>query len=91
MRLAGSRAADKHDIALVGDEVATQQITQQRLVDRRVRRSRSLDVLGQRQLGDVIWYLIERACFSAISAGKRSPTIFGGSCWRLMPLAMTSS
>ncbi|WP_223191466.1 hypothetical protein [Paracoccus thiocyanatus] len=30
----------------------------------------------------VIWYLIERACFSLISAFSRSPTICCGSCCR---------
>jgi PAS domain-containing protein len=33
----------------------------------------------------------ERACFSAISALSRSPTIRDGSCRRLMPVVITSS
>jgi len=37
------------------------------------------------------WYLIERACFSAISALSRSPRMRGGSCRRLMPVDITSS
>jgi hypothetical protein len=39
----------------------------------------------------VIWYLIERACFSAISAASRSPTTRCGSCWRFTAVAMISS
>jgi hypothetical protein len=31
-------------------------------------------------LAMVIWYLIDRACFSAISAVSGSPTMRGGSC-----------
>src|SRR3954471_24199492 len=37
------------------------------------------------------WYLIERACFSLISALSRSPTMRCGSCWRLTAVAMISS
>jgi hypothetical protein len=47
--------------------------------------------LASGSLAIVIWYLIERACFSAISALSRSPTMRGGSCRRLMPVAITSS
>lgn len=39
----------------------------------------------------VIWYLIERACFSAISAWSRSPTIFWGSWARFTATLMISS
>ena len=39
----------------------------------------------------VIWYLIERACFSAISAESRSPTMRWGSCWRFTAVVMISS
>src|SRR3954453_232922 len=39
----------------------------------------------------VSWYLIERACFSAISARSRSPTIRWTGCWRFSPSAITSS
>jgi hypothetical protein len=35
--------------------------------------------------------LIERACFSAISAASSSPMIRAGSYWRLIAVAMTSS
>jgi hypothetical protein len=37
------------------------------------------------------WYLIERACFSLISAVSRSPMMRCGSCWRLTAVAMISS
>jgi hypothetical protein len=39
----------------------------------------------------VIWYLIERACFSLISAPRRSPTTFWGSCCRFTAVATISS
>ncbi len=47
--------------------------------------------LASGSLAVVIWYLIERACFSAISAASRSPTIRCGSCWRFTAVAMFSS
>ena len=47
--------------------------------------------LASGSLAMVIWYLIERACFSAISAVSRSPTTRWGSCWRLTAVAMISS
>src|SRR6187402_2059814 len=39
--------------------------------------------LASGSLAIVSWYLIERACFSLISALSRSPTMRWGSCWRL--------
>lgn len=42
-------------------------------------------------LAIVIWYLIERACFSEISAWRRSPTTRLGSCWRFTAVEMISS
>src|SRR5436305_1488513 len=91
MRLAGAGSTDQHSIALFGQEGAARQIADQRLVDRRAGKVEVADVFGQRQLAMVSWYLIERACFSAISALSRSPTIRGGSCRRLMPVVITSS
>src|SRR5271169_411240 len=38
--------------------------------------------LASGSLAVVSWYLIERACFSLISASRRSPTMRWGSCWR---------
>ena len=52
MRLAGAGAADQHDVALLGEEVAAGEIADQRLVDRRAGEVEVVDVLGQRQLGD---------------------------------------
>ncbi len=42
-------------------------------------------------LATVSWYLIERACFSEISAFRRSPTKRCGSCLRLSAVASVSS
>ena len=46
--------------------------------------------LASGSLAMVIWYLIERACFSAMSEVSSSATTWG-SCWRLMAVAMISS
>jgi hypothetical protein len=42
-------------------------------------------------LAIVSWYLIERACFSSISALSRSPTTRCAECWRFTASAITSS
>src|SRR6202011_2066403 len=47
--------------------------------------------LASGSLAILSWYLIERACFSVISALSRSPTRRWGSCWRLTAVAMISS
>ncbi|MDT4868427.1 hypothetical protein FQZ97_1033890 [compost metagenome] len=52
MALSGSRAADEHDIALIGDEGAGSQLPYQGLIDRRIVEGEVVDVLGERQLGD---------------------------------------
>jgi hypothetical protein len=39
----------------------------------------------------VIWYFLDRACFSLISAVSSSPTILGGSSFFLTAVAMISS
>ncbi|VVC57298.1 hypothetical protein RHAL1_P00044 (plasmid) [Beijerinckiaceae bacterium RH AL1] len=39
----------------------------------------------------VIWYLMDRASFSSISALSRSPTRRWGSCWRLTAVVTISS
>jgi hypothetical protein len=54
-------------------------------------KSKSSLSLASGSLAIVSWYLIERAFFSAISALSRSPTMRGGSCRRLRPVAITSS
>jgi hypothetical protein len=46
-------------------------------------KAKSSSSLARGSLATVIWYLIERACFSESSAVSRSPTILCGSCWRL--------
>ena len=43
-------------------------------------KSKSSMSLASGSLAIVSWYLIERACFSAISAVRREPTMRGGSC-----------
>jgi hypothetical protein len=52
MRLARSGAADEHDVALMGEEVAAGEVAHQGLVDRRAVEGEVVDVLGQGQLGD---------------------------------------
>ncbi|AMJ47000.1 hypothetical protein APX01_05485 [Cereibacter sphaeroides] len=91
MALAGACSADEHDVALVGDEapVASSR-TRASLTGVPVKSNCSMSFTSG-SLAIVIWQRIERACFSAISDWSRSPTILGGSCWRLMPFAMTSS
>jgi hypothetical protein len=91
MRFAGAGSADQYDIALFGKEGAACQIADRRFVDRRVGEVEVVDVFGQRQLGNRQLILIERACFSAISALSRSPTMRAGSCRCLMPVVITSS
>src|SRR6185312_12606069 len=51
MRLPGPGAADEDGIALIGDEGAGGEITDQRLVDGGVGEVEVVDILGQRQLG----------------------------------------
>ena len=80
MRRARTGTADEHGVALIGDEGAGGEVAHERLVDGRAGEVEVVYVLGQRQLGDGDWYLMERACFSAISADSRSPTTLGGSC-----------
>ena len=91
MRLAGAGPADQHDVALLSDEAAAGEIAHQALVDRRALELEAVDVLGQRQLRDGQLYLIERACFSEISAFSRSPAKRCGSCRRLRAVARISS
>ena len=89
--LAGARAADQHQIALMRKEAAAGELAHQRFVDRRVGESELVDLLGEGSLATVSWYLIERACFSLSSATSRSPTIRCGSCWRFTAVATISS
>ena len=52
MGLAGAGPADQHDVALLGDEAAAGEVTDERLVDRRALELEVVEVLGKRQLGD---------------------------------------
>src|ERR1700704_1902502 len=88
MGFAGAGPADQHGIALVGDEAAAGEVVHERLVDRRALELEGGGVLGERQLGDGELVLIERSCFSSISALSRSPTMRWGSCWRVTAVAM---
>ena len=71
--LARAGPADQHDVALLGDEAATGEIAHQAFVDWGVLKHEAVDILGERQLGDRQLYLIERACFSEISALRDRP------------------
>jgi hypothetical protein len=61
---------------MLGDEGATGEVLDKRLIDGRALELEVIEVLGERQLGDGELVLIERACFSLISAMSRSPTTF---------------
>jgi hypothetical protein len=52
MGLAGTRSADQHDVALLGDEAAASEIIDKRLVDRRAVELEVGGILGKWQLGD---------------------------------------
>ena len=60
---------------MLSDESAAGEIVDEGLVDWRAVELEVVEILGERQLGDSSWYLIERACFSLISALSRSPTM----------------
>jgi hypothetical protein len=48
----GARAADQHDVALLGDEPAAGEVAHQVLVDWRAFEDEVVDIFGERQLGD---------------------------------------
>ena len=52
MGLAGTRPADQHDVALLGDEATAGELVHERLIDRRALELEVVEVLGKRQLGD---------------------------------------
>ena len=52
MGLAGARAADQDDVALLSDEAAASEIIDERLIDRRAVELEVGDILGKRQLGN---------------------------------------
>src|SRR6202040_2810333 len=92
MRLAGAGSTDQHGIALFDERKAP--LARSRISASLTGvpvKSKSSMSLASGSLAMVSWYLIERACFSAISALSRSPTIRDGSCRRLMPVVITPS
>ncbi len=90
MRLPRAGSADQNDIVLLGEEGSFCKLAHELFVDRRVGEVEVVMSLAGGSFATVIWYLMERACFSAISDCSRSPTMGGGSCSRLMPEAMIS-
>jgi len=52
MSLAGAGSADQHGVAWLGDEAATGQVVDERLVDRRALELEDIEVFGEWQLGD---------------------------------------
>lgn len=90
MGLAGAGAADQHDVALLGDEAAAGEIVDECLIGVPSNWKSAMS-LASGSLAMVSWYLIDRACFSLISALSRSPTMRWGSCWRSTAVAMISS
>jgi hypothetical protein len=100
MGLPGAGATDEHHIALVGEELAAGEIVHQGGVDRGAIEGEVVEVLGQWPPEMVIWHLIERACFLAISAvlsgrlGKVvtaprnwiKPSLVSASGWRIVPI-----
>ena len=75
MCLAGTRPANQHDVALLGVEATAGELVHERLIDLRALELEVVEVLGKRSFAMVSWYLIERACFSLISALSKSPTM----------------
>jgi hypothetical protein len=87
---AGAGPADQHDIALVGKLPLARSRTSVSLIGVSPN-WKSATSLASGNLAMVIWYRIDLACFSAISALSRSPTTRAGSCWRFTALAMIAS
>jgi hypothetical protein len=76
-------------LRLLCEEAAAGQIAHEGLVDRRALELEVVEVLASGSLAMVSWYLIERACFSLISAASKSPMMRWGSWWRLTATAMS--
>ena len=91
MALACSCAADKDDIALVGDKGAGGQLAHQGFIDGRICKIKVIDVFRQRQLGDSE-LVTNGACLLLSDFRLQEVTDKrGGSYCRLIPLPMTSS
>jgi hypothetical protein len=91
MSLASARAANQHEVALLGDEAAAGEIIDGRLVDRRSVELEVGDVLGKRQLGDGE-LVLDRPRLLLVDLGVEPVADNAlGSCWRLTAIAMISS
>ena len=102
VRLAGAGSADKHRLALLGDEAAAE-VVNEGLVDRRVLEREIVEVFGDRQLGGRDLILDRPRLFlrdlgaqedAAQSSLRRLRTLVCercGSCWRLSAVASVSS
>ncbi len=70
MAFSGAGSPDQYDSALVRQEVAPGRVAHQRLVDWRAIEAEVVDILGQRQLGDVD-LVFDRACLLLIDLGSQ--------------------
>jgi hypothetical protein len=91
MRLARAGSTDEDDIAPTGDEVPPARSRTRTSLMGVPANTKSSTSLANGNLAMASWYLIERACFSDISAFSRSPTNLCGSCLRLSAVARVSS
>ena len=92
MCLAGARATDQHDVALLGDEPAAGEVIDQRLVDRRVLELEVIKILGKRQFGDAE-LVLDRASLLLVDLGVEQVAndALGFVLARLTAVAMISS
>ena len=91
MGLAGAGAADEHDVALALQEAAAGELLDRGSLTGEAAKSKSASSLAVGSLADAIWYLIERACLSAISTCSSVPMICCTGWRRLSPSARISS
>jgi hypothetical protein len=91
MRLAGAGAANQDEVALLRDKLPPARSRTRFSLIGVPLKAKSSTSLASGSLAMVSWYLIERACFSEISALSRSPTSRCGSCLRLIAEARVSS
>lgn len=87
--LAGTRAADQHDVPLLVEEGAGRELLDRFTVDRRACEVEVGKLLGERQLGNAHLVVVDRACLAAISVLSSAPMIFSTPCWRLTPTETT--
>jgi hypothetical protein len=103
MSLAGAGPADQDTVALLGEKIALSEITHEALIDRRAFKLEVVEVLCQGQLGDpdlvldragllfADFGLQQIAAQASLRRLRKLVCVRGGSCWRLMPVAMISS